>query len=143
MSSLPLSISNKWICGEKLFHYSTNDSPTLIAGCCKSKLFGDIHVPRVPDISRNVVASLYFSFFTKMSSSSFTHMNPSTTNDTSASWGDIPTEIYGEILSFLPILPYYFKFSSVCKNWSEQIDYLLTSMSRNAERFNFHLHFGM
>ncbi|KAG2388484.1 hypothetical protein C9374_000648 [Naegleria lovaniensis] len=57
-------------------------------------------------------------------------------------WGDIPTEIYGEILSFLPVLPYCFKFSSVCKSWSEQVDYLLNSMSRNAEQFNFHLHFG-
>ncbi|KAG2378573.1 hypothetical protein C9374_008212 [Naegleria lovaniensis] len=57
-------------------------------------------------------------------------------------WNELPIEICGEILSFLPVLPNFFIASRVCKAWQEQVERLLTSFDKELDRYNFHLHFG-
>lgn len=55
---------------------------------------------------------------------------------------ELPIEICGQILSFLPILPWFFKACRVCKAWKEQVERLLTSYEKELDRYHFHLHFG-
>ncbi|EFC43182.1 hypothetical protein NAEGRDRAFT_80126 [Naegleria gruberi] len=58
-----------------------------------------------------------------------------------SSWEDLPMEIFYEILSFLPMLPFFFKLSRVNRTWNEILNYLMERAASDP-RYNLHLNFG-
>src|SRR3989338_3729526 len=51
---------------------------------------------------------------------------------------DLPIEVVGHVASFLPVLPYLFKFKRVSKGWKEALE---AHIQQNRDKA--HLHFGL